>query len=66
MMISPNSIIHLAHVHVTGSDYNIALSMCVTTRHIHVFKYNEVACEYEIFNNQFDACEYIEKPLSKY
>lgn len=65
-MISPNTIVHLAHVHVAGSDYNIALSMCVTTRHIHVFKYNDQSCEYEIFDNQMDACLYIERPLGKY
>ena len=64
-MISPNTIVHLAHVHVAGSNYNIAISMCLTTRHIHIFKYNDMGCDYDIFDNQADACTFIEKPMPK-
>jgi hypothetical protein len=64
-MISPNSIVHLAHVHVDGKNYNIAISMCLVTRHIHIFKYNDYGCDYDIFDNQADACTFIEKPMPK-
>ena len=56
---------HLAHVAVTGSDYNIYLSVCITTQTLHVFKYNEVCCEYEQFDNQDEACEFIRQPLAR-
>jgi len=62
-MMTPNTIVHLAHVHVAGKDYNIAISMCMATRNLHIFKYNDVSCEYEIFDNQYDACKFIEKPI---
>jgi len=55
----------LAHVAVTGSDYNIYLSVCLNTHTLHIFKYNDVCCEYEQFDNQEDACVYIARPLPR-
>ena len=57
------TIVPLAHVAVTGSDYNIYLSVCTTTRHMHVFKYNDTGCQYEIFDNALAANQFIEQPL---
>ena len=30
---------------------------------IHLFKYNNRTCDFEVFDNQFDACEYILESL---
>jgi hypothetical protein len=53
----------LAHIHVAETDYNVYISICLATRHMHIFKYNDTACEYEIFDGQEDACQFISKPL---
>lgn len=57
------TIVTMAHVAVKDSDYNIYLSMCIESRHVHVFKYTDTVCAYEIFDNQEAACEFIERPL---
>ncbi len=57
---------HLAHVAVTGSDYNIYLSVCLNTHRLHIFKYNDHCCEYEQFDDQEAACLYIAQPLPDY
>ena len=57
------SIVPLAHVRVAGSDFNVYISVCTTTRHMHVFKYNDHCCEYEIFDQEGQACEFIERPM---
>ena len=62
-METPNSIVHLAHVAVHNREYNVAISLCTTSRNIHVFKYNDTYCDYGIFDNQHEACEFLEKPL---
>jgi len=62
-METPNSIIHLAHVAVHDREYNVAISLCTASRRIHVFKYNDHCCDYEQFDNQHEACEFLEKPL---
>lgn len=64
-MLTPNSIVHLAHVKVADQDYNIAISVCTTTNNIHIFKYDEISCAYEIFDNQEAACRFLEEPLHK-
>ena len=56
-------IVPLAHIHVTNTDFNVYISMCTTTRHMHIFKYNEVCCQYEIFDAEGEACRFIEEPL---
>ena len=53
----------LAHIHVAETDYNVYISICLATRHMHIFKYNDIACEYELFDNSEDACEFISKSL---
>lgn len=59
------TIVPLAHVAVTGSDYNIYISMCTTTHQMHIFKYNDQSCEYEIFDREGEACEFIARPLAR-
>ena len=57
-----NSFITIAHIHVRDRNYDVYVSMNVTSRHIHVFKYDtdRVTCEYEVFNHYQDACDYLE------
>ena len=58
-----DSIVPLAHIHVADTDYNVYISICTVTKHMHIFKYNDVSCQYEIFDGESDACEFISKPL---
>jgi len=55
----------LAHVQVSGHEFNIHISICVETRSIHIFKYNAQRCYYDIFDNQEDACDYINKGMPR-
>ena len=55
--------LQLAHVHVANSDYNIVITLCVTSQHIHIFKYNDRRCSYEVFDNQAEAIHFINKSL---
>ncbi len=63
MDISPNNMITLAHVRVKNSEYNIFISYCVASQNVHIFKYNDRGCDYGVFDNQADACEFIAQPL---
>ena len=63
-MESPNTIVHLAHVSVADRSYNVSISVCMATKHIHIFKYNDLCCEFEIFDNESEACAFLERPLS--
>ena len=58
-----DTIIPVAHIHVNDTDYNVYISICTATKHMHIFKYNDVCCEYEVFDGSEDACEFIEQPL---
>ena len=58
-----DSILPVAHIHVADTDYNVYISVCTVTRHMHIFKYNDRECAYELFDNQADACQFIEEPL---
>jgi len=55
--------LQLAHAHVANSDYNIVITLCVTSQRLHIFKYNDRRCSYEVFDNQADAIEFINKSL---
>lgn len=57
------TILPLAHIHVTDTDYNVYISMCVDSRQMHIFKYNDQCCQYEIFDTEGEACKFIELPL---
>ena len=63
MIDGHNTMISLAHVYVRDRDYNVYLSMCTVTRHIHVFKYNDRHCDYEVFNTYNDCYDYLEEPF---
>jgi hypothetical protein len=64
MRESVNGMINIAHVQVKDMGFSAHVSMCLITRNIHVFKYNELACDYEVFDSQFLASKYLEKPLA--
>ena len=60
-----NAMIPIAHVTLVDRDYNCFISMSTITRNIHVFKYNESACEYEVFPSQYEAETWINQNLKK-
>ncbi len=64
-MPTPNSIVPVAHIRVQDYDYNVYISMDTVNRKINIFKYDEVSCDYDTFDNQADACSFLEIPLRK-
>jgi hypothetical protein len=64
MSIQANSIIPLVHIHVSDTGYNVYISMCTVTRNMHIFKYNDQCCAYEIFHEQGAASRWLELPLT--
>ena len=52
----------IANVYVRDRQYNVHVSINNVTRAIHVFKYDEqhTVCEYEMFNNHYEAADYLE------
>ena len=65
--MQPNYIVPVAHVNVKDTDTNIYVSICMLTRNIHIFKYNEdmSICEFEVCGSQAEASRYMERPLSR-
>ena len=63
--ITSNNMMALAHVRVANSETCVYISICMTTRNVHIFKYNETACDYGIFDNQADACQFIALQLPR-
>jgi len=61
--VTANNMLQLAHAHVANSDYNIVITLCVTSERLHIFKYNDQRCDYEVFDNQADAIGFINKSL---
>ena len=59
MDISKNNMVTLAHVKVSDRDYYIHVSYCIASQHVHIFKYNECACDYGVFESQEDAIRFI-------
>ena len=60
-----NPMVSIAHVYVRDRDYSVSVSMNMSNRRLHVFKYNErqVICEYEVFDSYEAACTYLEHVL---
>jgi len=56
--------IPVAHVHVAERDYSVYISVCLASRQLHIFKYNQSYCDYEVFDSEGSACTWLEKPLS--
>ena len=63
MSVSTNNMVTLAHLNVTNSTCHIYISMCMTSRNIHIFKYNDHCCDYMVFDDQELACQFINQPL---
>ena len=59
MDISKNNMVTLAHVKVSDRDYYIHISYCILSQHVHIFKYDELACDYGVFVSQEDAIKFI-------
>jgi hypothetical protein len=54
---------HCAHVHVVGRGYTVAVSVCLTSQRVHIFKYNQQECQYGIFESAAEAEQFIAEPL---
>jgi len=64
MPITANSMIPLAHIQVADRDYSVYISLCTVTSQMHIFKYNDQYCAYEVFAHEGEACMWLEIPLS--
>ena len=60
-----NPMVSIAHVYVRDRDYSVSVTMNMSNRRLHVFKYSEdkSLCAYEIFDNYSEACAYLEHVL---
>lgn len=58
------TMVQLAHVNVNGHNYNVVISACTDSGNIHIFKYNDRACEYEVFGSSDEAADFISKPVT--
>jgi hypothetical protein len=64
MRTSANGMIIIAHVEVKDMGFCAHVSMCLLNRNIHIFKYNHLACEYEVFDSQSLASQWLEEPIT--
>ncbi len=64
MPITANSMITLAHIQVKDRNYAVYISLCTVTRQMHIFKYNDSWCDYEVFAEEGAACQWLEQPLT--
>jgi hypothetical protein len=55
--------ITIAHIQVKDRDYCVHISMNTETHCMHVFKYNGIACDYDVFENQWEVTEFLDRPL---
>lgn len=59
----------IAHIRVHGTEHCVFISFCSVSRNLHIFKYDEHSCEYEVFPNVDDrfslirSTEWIKIPL---
>lgn len=58
-----NPYITVAHIAVKDRDYNVHISLNTETHQMHVFKYNDTACAYEILDNQIAVSDFLDQPL---
>ena len=63
MINGVNSMVPIAHVRVGDKDFNAYISICSISRNIHVFKYDEYQCKYDVFPSQAEAQVWINKDL---
>jgi hypothetical protein len=61
-----NPYVTVAHIAVKDRDYNVHISVNTVTHQMHVFKYNETQCQYEILDNQRAVQEFLDRPLHSY
>ena len=61
-----NPYITVAHIAVKDRDYNVHISLNTVTHQMHVFKYNDTRCLYEILDNQTAVQEFLDLPLHSY
>ena len=60
-----NPYVTVAHIAVKDRDYNVHISINTVTHQMHVFKYNETQCLYEILDNQQAVQEFLDRPLHR-
>lgn len=61
-----NPYITVAHIAVQDRDYSVHISLNTVTHRMHVFKYSETECQYEILDNQIAVQEFLDLPLHRY
>ena len=64
MINGVNTMVPLAHVTVRDRDYQCYISMDSVSRNIHIFKYTDMSCDYEVFSDYDEACDYLNQNLS--
>jgi hypothetical protein len=62
-MSNYNPYITVAHIQVKDRDYCVHVSMNTETHCMHIFKYNDDCCSYDIFDNQQDATLFLDREL---
>jgi len=64
-MTAFNPFIQFCHVRVRDRGYDVTISMNVTTRRVHAFKYSEerFLCDYSWFDSIDEALAWLETPL---
>lgn len=61
-----NPYVTVAHITVRDRDYNVHISINTVTHQMHVFKYSDTECCYEILDNQVAVQEFLDRPLHSY
>jgi len=61
--LTKNNMEPVAHIRVDGTEHCIYMSVCHTSIQLHIFKYDNFGCEYEIFSNFDEACIWIPLPV---
>ena len=62
--VCPKEAVMLHQVTLKFSDHSSHVTVSPTDKHIHVFKYNARTCDFDVFEDQYEACEYILTPLT--
>lgn len=58
-----NPYVTVAHITVRDRDYSVHISINTVTLQMHVFKYSETECCYEILDNQAAVSQFLDLPL---
>lgn len=60
------TMVQIAHVQVKDKNFNAVISMCPDSMNLHIFKYNDYGCDYEVFQDKWAATLYLEQQLEPF